>query len=902
MGGGTVPALIGRSEEQGRLDALLDAARTGRSGGLVIRGEPGVGKTSLLDDAVANAGDFRVLRTLGTETESDLAFSGLLELLRPVLDRSAQLPGVQAAALEAALGGGGEVDRFAVYAATLGILAAVAEERPLLCVMDDAQWVDPASSGALLFSARRLADEGVVVLFAARAGEAVYFEARGIPEIHLEGLGAEDARRLVQEASTRPLAPAVVTALVDATSGNPLALVEIPAGLRDAQRLGTEPLDDPLRGGAAVERAFGARVRDLSEAARRALLVAAVSDTDGVPAIAEAAGDDADGLDEAESASLIAIEGERVRFRHPLVRSAVHGGASGGERRAAHAALARALAPVDADRSAWHRALATVGHDEQVASQLAQVAEAARRRGGAEAQARLLERSAHLTPDPERRAERLGEAGRAAHHGGRVGYAAALLDEGLALAADPLLHADLIESRTEVARAGGEVADWLDICRQEADRVAAHDPQRALRLLWQVLWHVIDDADAEGARGLLERMIELAPQPDDDLYVLRARAWLGQLDNDPGAVLAAARRSLELGAGEIPEHAIDVAYTLGFAGARDEARAMLEPLVERCRREGSFFDLAQTLTALAAVESGRGRLAPAEAAASEAVALTIEAGLPYVECLALAHLAVTEARLGKHDECRRHAERAIELSPQVLQGAAPAFAWFAIGVSALVSGRIEEAIAALERSRDVSEGAPTTAWQPELIEAYLRTGRTADARRLLAAFEPAAQSNPALHRAARCRALLAGEHDAEAAFDEALRLCDGEQWALDRARCELAYGEQLRRAGRRVAARVQLRSALEGFERAGALAYAARARHELLASGETLRARGRDEPEQLTPQELQIALLVARGATNREAAASVFLSPKTVERHLSSAYRKLGVRSRSELARRLAND
>ena len=271
----------------------------------------------------------------------------------------------------------------------------------------------------------------------------------------------------MRESSRLPLAPGVVTQLVAATGGNPLALVEIPAGLRERQRLGTEPLDDPLRGGAAVERAFGARVEALSASARRALLVAAVSDTDGLPAILQAAAQDAAGLDEAEAAGLIIVEGERLRFRHPLVRSAVHSGASAGERRAAHAALADALATVDADRAAWHRALATVGHDEQVASQLADVAERARRRGGVEAQARLLERAARLTPDSERRAERLHEAGRAAYHAGRADYAAALLDEALALAADPLLRADWSRvARRSRARAARPPSGWTPAARR----------------------------------------------------------------------------------------------------------------------------------------------------------------------------------------------------------------------------------------------------------------------------------------------------------------------------------------------------------------------------------------------------------------------------------------------------
>ena len=901
-----VPWLIGRLSEQARLDELLEAARAGRSGALVVRGEPGVGKTSLLDYAASRAGGFRVLHTLGAESESELAFSGLLELLRPVTRRAGELSEVQARALEAALGGAGEVDRFAVYAATLGVVALVAEDGPLLCVMDDAQWVDPASSEALAFTARRLADEGVLILFGARDGEATYFEGRGIPELRLVGLEEQDALRLVRESCRLPLASAVVAQLVAETGGNPLALVEIPAALREQQRLGSEPLDDPLRGGAAVERAFGARVGALSARARRALVVAAVSDTDGLSAIIQAAALDAEGLDEAEAAGLIIVAGERLQFRHPLVRSAVHSGASGGERRDAHAALADALATVDADRAAWHRALATVGHDEQVASQLARVAEGARRRGGADAQARLLSRSARLTPDPERRAERLHQAGRAAYHAGRVDYAAVLLDEALALVTDPLLRADIVDSRLYAAFARGELAQWLQVCRDEADRVARQDPRVASQLLTHLWGYAIEQLDLAGSRELLDRIIALSRQPDDDLHVLTARAWQGMVEDNVAEARAAARRGAELGPEQSIEHALEVAMVFTYLGECDQARTMLEPLIARFREDGSLLDLVKALGYLAGVEIRAGRLASAEAACAEELGLAMAAEVPYWECIALCSLSVVEALLGRHLDCEEHAHRVLELAPRVGALHMPPFAWYALGLSALTTGRAEEAIEALERAREILGGVPAVVLfvEPDLIEANLRAGRIASARDLLEAFERKASRSEhelELMAVARCRGLLADEAHTDAVYVEAFRLCDGARWPLERARCHLAYGERLRRSGQRVAARTQLRNALETFDRIGAAGFAERARQELRATGETLRTRTDDEPERLTTQELQTALLVARGATNREAAASLFLSPKTVEKHLSSAYRKLGVRSRSELARRLAD-
>jgi DNA-binding CsgD family transcriptional regulator len=402
---------------------------------------------------------------------------------------------------------------------------------------------------------------------------------------------------------------------------------------------------------------------------------------------------------------------------------------------------------------------------------------------------------------------------------------------------------------------------------------------------------------------LLDRMVAFSTSPDDDLYILSARAWLGMFESDLAQVREATRRSLDLGAGRITEHAIEVSYHLTRLGDFDAVRALLEPMIERFRREGSFFDLARALLPLGSAESKCGNLALAEAAWSEAVAITIEAGLSYGECHALAGLSVVEARLGKHANCQQHAQRALELSPRVGMGVASAVASFALGLSAFTSGRVEQAIDAFERSGKMLAGTPLS-WQPDLIDAYLHAGRVDDARALLLAFEREAAGlgqDFASMIVARCRAALADETDAEKAFDEASRLCDATRWPLERARCDLAHGERLRRSGQRAAARIQLRSALEGFERIGAAGFAERARQELRATGETLRARTADESEQLTAQELQIALLVARGATNREAAASVFLSPKTVEKHLSNAYRKLGVRSRSELARRLAH-
>jgi DNA-binding NarL/FixJ family response regulator len=901
-----MPALIGRVDEQARVIALLEAARRGESGGLVIRGEPGVGKSSLLDAVVEQAGDFRVLRALGVESESDLVFSGLLELVRPAIGLISDLPDGQRQALENALGLGrsGSVDRFAVYTATLGLLALAAEERPLLCVVDDAQWVDPTSREALLFATRRLAAEGVVMLFGARDSEAQFFEARGIPELVLAGLDADDARRLVEASSAEPIAPSVVATLITATGGNPLALIEIPAALRESQRLGAEPLDDPLRGGAAVERAFGARVRALSQAAQRALLIAAVSDSGESNSVLQAAGVDACGLDEAEAAGLIRIAGEQLRFRHPLVRSAVDAAATSGERRLAHAALASALDGWDDDRATWHRAAATVGQNEQVAAALERVAEGARRRGGAESQARLLDRAARLTPDRERQAERLHAAGRAAYDAGRIDYAAALLDDGLALAASPQLRADLVEGRVETAKVRGDLANWIDMCWAEAERIAEHDRVRASRILFHVYDHYAEQHEVAHARDVLDRIIALATGAPDDQNVLLARGWQALMEGDIAEARAAATRGVELSSDRINERAAEFPFVLAYIGDVEAAAAALEPVVDRLRRDAAVLDLAKALLTQSVIERCLGRWRAALSTASEALALSEEAGIPYLTCMSLGFLATIEGTLALESGAAR-ARRVSEMAPGMGQQGEAMVATGALATIELVAGRIDEAIDLLEGVRDDMRDvhARFSFWEADLIEAYVRARRRHDAAELLRSFDRGArqaQHPQAIAIAARCGALLA-EDDADEAYAEAMALLSAGPWPLDLARCELLNGERLRRAGKRAAARTQLHSALDRFEQLGAVGFAERARQELQATGDTVRRATPDTRDDLTPQERQIATLAAGGATNREVAASVFLSTKTVEKHLSSVYRKLDVRSRTELARLLAD-
>jgi DNA-binding CsgD family transcriptional regulator len=849
-----------------------------------------------------------VLRALGVESETDLAYSGLLELLRPVLNRISALPLGQEVALSGALavGAAPDVDRFAVYAATLALIASVAEDQPVLCLVDDAQWLDRTSAEALLFATRRFAEEGVVMMFGARDGEATRFEARGVPELLLEGLDPADARRLLGQAPGGDTVAAEVAArLVTMTDGNPLALTEIPSELTEAQRVGAEALDDPLHGGAAVERAFGNRVSKLSPLARCALLLAAASDTGDLEPVLRAAGDDAAGLDEAQEVGLIRVDGGQIVFRHPLVRSAVYGSATAGKRRAVHSALADALTGTEPDRAAWHRALATVGFDEDVAAELVGAAEAARRRGGADSQARLLERAARLTPDLERRADRLLEAGRAAYHAGRADQAAALLDEGLELSSDPGVRADLVEVRTEVARAGGDIESWITRCRAEADLVEPFDRARASNLLFQVWDYVAEQFDCTTGRELIDRLAALAEPAGEEQRILSARAWQALLDGRTAEARESALRGAELSYRDPTERATEFGYVLGYIGEYLAARRLLEYVIGCFRRDGAILDLAKANTALCCLEVSMGRFTHARVAAAEAVDLAEEAGLVYWLTDALSCLAMAEATLGAEASCRAHAMRSGDLALRVGLPSTYAFTQSALGRLELGLGRTGEAIAALELARAAAADIRSPGfmlWMPDLIEAYVRAGRRRDALALCDIFDADAQAADhewSLITVARCRALLA-EAEFDEGFSAALALSSVETWPFERARCELLYGERLRRARRRVDAREELRRALECFERLGTSAFAERARGELRATGETVQGRDRAAVDDLTAQELQIALLVAEGRTNREVAAGIFLSPKTIEKHLSSVYRKLGLRSRSELARRFA--
>jgi DNA-binding CsgD family transcriptional regulator len=911
-------ALIGREAECALVYRLLDKARKGRSGSLVLSGEPGIGKSALLEYAVASAAsDMRTLRVTGLEAVSEAPFAALGELLRPVRSTIRGLSQARRNALHTALGldRGGDTEPVAVAAATLALLAMLAEQGPLLCVVDDAHWIDRESGEALTVVAGRLGAEGIVVLFAARDGEG--FDPRGLPEAEVGGLAPDAARALLARHTPRGLDADVADRLVLETAGNPLALVELPGLLSDAQLAGKELLDRPLPVAGALERSFVRRARALEDDAQRVLLVAAGSDSEELGLILRAAsalGIEGPAIEAADSAGLVSIRGWRLRFRHPLVRSAVYQAATFAERRAVHRALAEALSgEAEADRRAWHRASAALGPDEEVAAELERAAASARLRGGFAAEARTLELAARLAPEDAARARRLVDAAAAAWRAGRSAEATELLDEASPSIADPVLRANAQELRAEILKRHGRAEEAHDLLIAEATRLEEVNPLRAARMLTLACHLFFRREQAGRALELAERAWDVAGHDvaAEDLELAGTLAWarvyVGQSDAGRKLALDCAANSER--AGETAKGP-QVSWCLSWLEEYDHARSLIERAAAAHREAGAFGDLAYVLFFLADLEFRVGRLAAAYAAAQEANRLAEQTKRENILMSALTVLASVEAVLGRPTDARTHATHALAVAGSTFNLTFVARANAALGLLELSLGRPREAIADLElverqmERSDVVEPS-VLEWMPDLIEAYIRADRVDEAIPRLRRWERWANQTRrvwALAAAARYRGLIASDGDVDAQFQDALALHELSRRPLERARTELCYGERLRRAGRRVESRVRLRSALEIFDSLGAVPWSDRTRAELAATGETLRRRDPTVTERLTPQELQIALAVGEGHTNREVAAALFLSPKTIEYHLHNVFRKLDVRSRAQLAAHLTRE
>jgi DNA-binding CsgD family transcriptional regulator len=905
--------LYGREDERAAIGELLDAARKSRSGALVLRGEPGVGKSALLLDARERAGDMHVLSARGVESECELPFAALHQLLLPALDHLDTLPAPQAAALNGALGMGesGSERRFLIFAACLSLLSELAERRPVLCLVDDAHWLDSASADALRFVARRLDAEGIMLLFAAREGEVRAFEA-DVPALVVEGLDVDAAAVLLARRAGVEAPRSVRDRIVEQTGGNALALLELPSALTAEQLAGQVPLPEPLPLTRQVEHIFLGRVHRLPHDTQRLLLIGAADDSENAALVAQAGellGLDARALDDAEHAGLVSVHGTRLEFRHPLVRSAIYEAATSSDRRAAHRALAEALADDDqqADRRAWHLAASALEHDETVVSALEEAAGRAQERAGHMAAARALERAAGLSLEGPARGRRLVAAARSASVAGADEYAVTLARQALHLVDEPLPLAEVAHVLALADIRRGRPLDGLPSLLSTAREVSASDARKALELLVFATWAASDGGDVAGQLEAARLASTVEPDPGDEWasFVVNYLAGCGAMAaGDTARGVPLLERAIEWASTTDDERVVSWAGA-GALWLGDDERSgeLARRAASLARRTGAIGVLASALGLRASQLFLAQQFDEAQLAAGEGVQIARELRADNLVLLPLGVLAGIAAVRGNDDEAHQQAEETLELANAhglVLRAGA---ALRALALLDLGRGRWAQALERLEALAEVvpRHGVSLVAMMtvPDRIEAAVRAGQKDHACTVLQDYEEWAEvSAPAWvqPRLASCRALLADGDDATEHFEEALSLAD-EARPFDFPRIQLLYGEHLRRERRRTDSRSQLRAALEGFERLRAEPWAERARTELRASGETARKRDPSTVDRLTPQELQIARFVAEGLSNKEVAAQLFLSPRTIDYHLRNVFAKLGIKSRTQLAR-----
>ena len=904
--------LVGRALEQRAIRELLAAARVGAGGALLLTGEAGIGKTTLLRaaaDAAADAG-MRVLQSAGTGAEAEVPFAGLLQLLRPVLDGLGGLPPPQADALGAALAlrPGPGADRFAVGAGVLGLLARVAEDRPLLVLLDDAHLLDPPSAQAVGFAARRLTSDPVALLAAGRDdADAVLVDA-GLPRLHVPGLSPEHAAALVA-ASGHRLDERGLARLQRVTGGNPLALVELADEVPDAAALAE---DAPVPVPTALARAFARRADRLPDGTRTALLVAAAGGTDLVP-VAHACGSlgvPVQALDPAEAAGLVRVDGGVVTFRHGLVASALWAEAGPAARRAVHRALARAHAGRDEDRYAWHLAGSVLGPDDDAASALTGAADRAQARGAHAAAAAALARAADLTGDAGWRARRLVAAAEAAWRGGQSARATGLLDR-----AEPLPAALRVRAaglRGTVAARTGSVEEARDLLFAAGTEAAGRDPDTAVALLAGAVSAAFFLGDTAAVADAAVRLDTVAGSARTE----EAR-WLADIASGIAGVvtgrggpqrIAAAVRRIGPDSPLVSDRRLEPWLVLGPLFVRDSGtgRDLVDTVVSNVRRRTDIGGLPFLLFQVARDAATRDAWDAAEIGYAEGIRLAREAEQETDLAGCLAGLAWLEARQGREASCRLHAGEAVRLSDQRRLHLFHAWSSYALAEADLAAGRAD---AAAQRFRELDDFLARIGFLdadlspvPDLVEACAHAGRGSEAVGAAVAYADRAREKGtpwAMARAERALALVAAEDEADERFAAAVAAHERTADVFELARTLLAHGARLRRARRRVEAREKLGLALAAFDRLGAAPWAERTARELRASGATARRRVPGADQQLTPQERQIAGLLGEGRTTREVAAALFLSPKTVEYHLRHVYLKLGIGSRAELAARL---
>lgn len=892
--------IVGRDRERSTLLALVAVARDGIGGSVIVRGAPGIGKTALLDELVA-ATDATTLHACGHEWEADLPYAALGDLLHPVLDHIDRVPAPQARALRNALGveASAAIDPVAVEVATANLLRNLAADACILVVADDLQWIDTASREVLMYVARRASQMRVAFVGAARDEEMTPALA-ALPILEVGPLAVTAAQMLLDVRAAGKLAAPVVETLVGLAGGNPLALHELYDGLSAQQLAGQTPIVAPINVSTEAVLAFRRRIDELPETARQALLIAAAEGRGRVDRVAAALGRcelEAGALEPAEQQGLISIVGDTVQFRHPLVRSVAYQTATPAARRAVHAVLADV--ETDPDPRAWHLSAAAVPPNPTACNALVELGRRALVRGADITAALALTRAAELADKSAERGALYAKAARAANRGGDVPMATHLLALARPLIADlPVERSDLVLLDADLRMRGGDFEVATRGLARAAEEVAILDPRRARTLLLFAAKSHVYKMEGAAALRAVERALELSDGSTVDVLQLSSLAMAQTMAGDQRATATALTAAHEgIGSQRGHLHTLGIAWPLIWLEQYDAARDFIAWAVHVQREGGYHSFLPQSLLPEAELDFRTGRWERALVGASEAAQLFEETGQRVDAAIAASTLARIEAARGNDSACAEHARKAVDGDLASGGFAATAFAAAGVGHLALARQRLDQAIEHLANAAAIA--ADGGVWEPgllqvhpDLVESLVRSGREPKARAIAGelAERPTGSDRPGLLAAVlRCRALLSPEPDALDALAEALTHLD--RTPFERARTELSFGMRLNGAGKVDDGRRHLTVALDLFASLGARLWADLTRAELRAIGAPLIT-----PNRLTPREEQVARLVASGASNRDVADSLYVNPKTVEYHLVNVYRKLGVRTRTELA------
>jgi DNA-binding CsgD family transcriptional regulator len=902
--------LKGRQPEQQVIDRLVAAARIGTSGVLAITGAAGMGKTALLDYAGSRLDGFRVLQAAGTEPEREIPFAGLLSLLRPVLGLLDSIPSPQAEVLSAALAlrEGSAGDRFAIGAATMSLVCRYAEEAPVAIVVDDMHLLDRPSAEAVTFAVRRLAADPIAVLVAARTGECDDVLA-GLPQLEISGLALEAARDLVRCATEAPVTDQQLARLYAATGGNPLAMLELGNNPTVLEHTGPD-VPPPLS--AALVASYAKQVRLLDPGTRAVLLVAVVCNGNLRLTTAVCARLDLDPsrLAQAEQLELVRVSGGRIGFRHPLLRAAIYADATADERGAAHRAVADALPERDIDRRAWHLSESTWTPDGAVAAMLTSAADHAVARTAYAVASTAYERAAKLSLEPDAQVARLVSAAEAAWAAGLGQRAMQLLDELRELELPAEVAMATLQLRAAIAASRGSLVEAREMLeRAAADAQSADTKVILLADAVHATLYLADPGTSLRLADQLSQALRDATSTQAMALGLMATGMAKVLSGQGGADELRAALPLLADSSELRTDHRRLPWLMLaplFLRDSDTAGARLRVAVDEVRSRAGVGSLPSLLFHVARDQATTESWTRAEANYAEAIRLARETGQTTELAVSLAGLAWLESRQGKAAECRGHVVEALPICAERHIYLGEAWALFALGDLELSLGDPLAAVEQLQKLEhmlgELGLGDPDLSPGPELADALLRLGRVDDAHRVAADYLAAAvtKGQPwACARGQRACGMLAPQDGIDEPFQAALELHGQTLDSFETARTRIAYGARLRRAGRRVDAREQLRRAIAVFADLGAVRWADQSAAELDATGEKVPRREPTGIEALTPQELQVSLLLADGRTTRQTAAALFLSPKTVEYHLRKVYTKLGISSRTELSDRL---